>query len=108
MLKLLEDLLRTREQAVELGGIKLHVRELESAADLLIQGEEKLPEGELGWRMLVMCTFGEDGKLAFSKDDIPALKASSKWKLAPLIQAVNKVNGFDGDAEAKNSDAVPG
>ena len=103
MLKELEELLRSREQTVELGPHKLVVRELASAADLT-----DAPGGEdLAWLLLVRCTFAEDGSPAFTAGDIPALKAASKWKLGPLIAAVNRVNGFNVEAEAKNSDAVP-
>lgn len=103
MLKELEELLRTREQVVELGPHKLIVRELASAADMAGAASEE----DLAWMLLVRCTFAEDGTPAFTVEDIPALKAASNWKLGPLVSAVNRVNGFNVEAEAKNSDAVP-
>ena len=121
MLKDLEELLRAREQTVDLGPHKLVVRECASAADL-VGDATQFDKETVSWRLLIACTFEaklakeaegdnpavyEAGEPAFTADDIPALKASSKWKLGPLIAAVNKVNGFDVAAEAKNSVAAP-
>jgi hypothetical protein len=55
----------------------------------------------------VRCVFREDdGKLAFDDGDIPKLKRKSPIVTAPLVNAVNRVNGFNTEEEAKNSDAA--
>lgn len=104
MLKDLLEVLRIREEQVELGGHKLVVRELQSAADVAALADNQ----DLGYKLLVRCVFDEAGAPAFTDDDIPALKAGSKSRLAPLMAAVTRVNGFDSEANAKNSAAVQG
>lgn len=103
MLKELQEALKGREEAVEIGGHKLVVRELPSAADV-ISGDGE----DVGFQMIVRCTFDEEGKQVFTDADIPALRLASKWKFAPLMTAVNRVNGFDQEQNAKNSAAGPG
>lgn len=63
--------------------------------------------GDQLWKLIVRCTFGEDGQPVFSDDDIPVLKSAPRITTLPLIQAVQDVNGFDAYAEVKNSEAVP-
>ena len=114
---MLEDLLeaiRPREERVKLGGRVLVVKELATAADVASMRDNK----DLDYKLVVRCVFlGEPGAEpdswvagppAFAEDDIPALKAGAKTKLVPLLEAVNRVNGFDIEAEEKNSAAVPG
>lgn len=109
MLKDLEELLRLREQTVGIGAHKFLVRELPSAASLVSKDEKQIDEDEASWRVFVRCVFDEKGVApVFSDADIPTLKASSKWRLRPLVRAVNQVNGFDVEDEAKNSAAAPG
>lgn len=108
MIKELEDLLRLREQKVEIGSLKFVVRELTSAATLISAEEKDVHPDEASWRVFVRCVFDESGVPAFSDADIPKLKASSKWRLRPLVKAVNQVNGFEVEDEAKNSAAAPG
>ena len=103
MLEVLREALAPREERVVIGGITLVAREMATAADVEAMQDNK----DLGMKMLVRCVFDESGKAVFTDEDIPALKASAKVKLAPLVAAVNRVNGFAVEAEAKNSEAGP-
>jgi hypothetical protein len=104
MLDDLAELLKVREERIKLGKVKLIVRELDGSADNSILKEEE----DRTWRIFVRCVYREDsGERAFGDEDIPALKRKSPVITAPLINAVNRVNGFDLQEEAKNSDAVP-
>lgn len=104
MLEALKVALAPREEKVELGGVALTVREMPSAASVEAMRDNK----DLGYKLLVRCVFDAEGKLAFDDADIEALKMSAKMKLAPLLAAVNRVNGLAVEDEAKNSDAGPG
>lgn len=95
-----------REQRVTLGDLVVVVREMESAAD--VAGLRGIDDTERQYRMLVRCAFAEDGTPAFTDADIPALMAGSKFKLMPLLAAVAEVNGYDTQANEKNSQAAPG
>jgi hypothetical protein len=91
--------IKPREEEILFAGHKLIVRELPSAADLSV-------EEDAGYRLLVACTFEADGVTpAMTAEDIPALRAGSRKKLAPLVEAVHRVNGFDGAGDVKKSDA---
>lgn len=96
--------LAPREEKLELGGQRLVARELESAADV-----EAFKDGvDFTYKLIVRCTFGEDGERAFSDEDIPALKKASNKKLGPLVKAVHRVNGLLVEDEVKNSEAGTG
>ena len=95
--------LAVREEAFELGGRKLFARELASAADVAAFVDNE----DLGYKLLVRCVFDEAGNPVFTDEDIPALKASAKSRLAPALRAVNRVNGFDVEDSVKNSAAAP-
>lgn len=97
-------LLKTREERVTLEGVELIVREVQAAADTVAFTEP----GDFIFKLVVASTFAADGSPAFTYDQVPALKAASKLKLAPLIAAALRVNGRDIEAEAKNSEADPG
>jgi hypothetical protein len=103
---LLEDLaefLKLREERITFGKVKLIARELDGSADNAILRE---PE-DRSWRLLVRCLFREDtGEQAFDDADIKALKRKSPVTTSKLVEAVNRVNGFDIEDEAKNSDAA--
>jgi len=87
-----------------LGGHTLIVRELETAADVAA-----FQDGADGaYKLLVRCTFFEDGSPAFADENIDAIKHASKRKIVSLIAAVTRVNGFDIEENVKNSAAVPG
>jgi hypothetical protein len=102
MLEQLLEFLKPREEKVSLGGVDFHVKEMTGTVNT-----EALADGvDVTWKILVRCVFKEDGAQAFSDDDIPRLKASSKPKLAPIVNAVNRVNGFAVEEEAKNSKAA--
>lgn len=103
MLETLKAALAAREERLEIGGIKLVVRELESAADV----EALKDQVDAQYKMLVLCVFAEDGTAAFALDEIPELKKAGKATLNRLFAAVNRVNGFAAEAEAKNFEAAP-
>ena len=96
--------IKLREERVKFAGKELVVRELSTAAKLSSgKGEE-----DNFYHLFIACVYEEDGEtLALNAESIPALKAGSRNKLAPLILAVTRVNGLDVEAEAKNSEAAP-
>ena len=96
--------IKPREETVKLGKNVLTVRELETAADVAAFQDG----GDMAYKLLVRCTFDAEGASAFTDDDIPAIKRGSKVRLAGLIAAVIRVNGFDAEDNVKNSAAVPG
>lgn len=96
-----------RSEKLTWAGVKVVVSELDTAAEL---GAQPDAEDAAYW-LLVRCTFYEDGTHVFADTDIPILrskkgKASSR-KIAPLLRAVNRVNGLDLEDEVKNSGAGP-
>jgi hypothetical protein len=94
--------IKLREEPVKLAGSTLIVRELSSAADL---GATK-GDPDIFYRLMMACVFEEDGVTpAMTAEDIPALKAGSRKKLAPLVLAVQRVNGLDAEDDAKKSEA---
>lgn len=95
--------LKAREEVVELGGHKLTVRELETAADVAAFQDNN----DLQLKLVVRCVFDAEGRPVFTDEDIPALRGTSKTRFAPLLAAVNRVNGFDVEDGAKNSAAAP-
>ena len=103
MLKDLAEYLRPREERLAFAGRALVVRELESAADVAFMADNE----DLSYKLLVRCVFDEAGAPVFTEADVVALKAGAKAKLLPLMEAVNRVNGFDTAGDAKNSGAVP-
>ena len=104
MHKSLKNFLAAREEPITVGDRRLVARELEAAADTAAF----LDQEDLSYKLIVRCVFEEDGSPAFTDDDIQTLKSGSRVKLQPLVDAVNRVNGLDVRAEAKNSDAGPG
>lgn len=103
MLDDLAEFLKVREEKLTFGKVKLVVRELDGSADNSFLREEE----DRSWRIFVRCVYREDnGEQAFNDSDIPALKKKNPAVTAPLINAVNRVNGFDLQEEAKNSDAA--
>lgn len=59
------------------------------------------------WKMVTRCAFYPDGNPAFTDEDIPALKKAPRMRVFPLVQAVQRVNAMDLEAEVKNSGAGP-
>ena len=107
MLNDLAEFLKQREERLEFGGVKLVVRELDGSADNSALTEAT--DVERSWFILVRCVFREDnGERAFSDEDVPMLHKKSPMVTARLVNAVNRVNGFNIEEEAKNSDAVQG
>ena len=103
MLEALKNALAPMEEKVSIGGVELVVREMPHAADVVALEDQT----DLGYKILVRCVFDADGAPVFSDEDIPALKAAGKLKLAPLMKACNKVNGLLVEEAAKNSEAAP-
>lgn len=116
MIKEILDAIRRREETVAAFGRNFIVRELDATATFRTEDAElakKLealgmaPDELLFWKALVRCVVEEGSGLApFTDADIPELCRGSRFKLAPLTAAVNRVNGFDSDDNAKNSSAV--
>lgn len=104
MLPEIAEALKPREEVIEFAGRKLVARELASAAKLP-QGGEDL---DAGYRMMVACIYLEDGTPALEEADLPALKAAGSKRIAPLMEAVMRVNGLDATGEAGKSEAGPG
>lgn len=96
------EFLAPREEKIQFGGRTLVIKEMTSNTET----ESLRDKVDVSWKILVLCVFREDGTALFTNDDIPRLKASSTSKIAPLINAVNRVNGFNVEDEAKNSDAA--
>lgn len=105
------DLIKLREERITFGGRPLIVRELHSAAEV---GTGK-DDPDIFYRLMVCCIYEAEevtpgvfqaGPQALTVDDIPHLKAGSRKKLAPLIHAVQRVNGLDVEEEVKNSEAA--
>ena len=108
MLNDLAEFLKQREEHLKFGGVKLVVRELDGSADnsVLTQAIDNV---ERSWLILVRCVFREDnGERAFSDEDVPMLRKKNPMVTARLVNAVNGVNGFNIEEEAKNSDAAQG
>lgn len=104
MLQDLLEAIKPREERVELAGHVFLVRELSSAAEFAgVAGDP-----DIFFRLVVACTFDEAGARALTSDDIPALREGSRKKLAPLLSAVQRVNGLDTEDEVKKSETGPG
>jgi hypothetical protein len=105
MLDDLAEFLKPREEKLKFGKVHLVVKELDGTAD-----HSALKETEdAQWKILVRCIFREDsGQPAFEDKDIPALRKKSPVVTAPLVNAVNRVNGLSTEEEVKNSDAARG
>lgn len=105
MLDDLAEFLSLREEKIKFGKVDLVVKELDGSVD-----HAPLRDGEdTSWKILVRCVFRADnGKPAFDDGDIPKLKRKSPLVTAPLVNAVNRVNGFNLEEEAKNSEAAQG
>lgn len=95
--------LKPREEIVDIAGQQVVVRELQSAADAVALQDQT----DAQFKFVVLCCFGSDGQPLFDLGDVPQLKASARRGLAPLFAAVARVNGFDLEAETKNSGAGP-
>lgn len=96
--------LAPREETVEVAGLKVLVREMESAA----QSERLTDPGDAFYAGMVLCCFDpESGERLFTEADIPMLKTRARKGMKLLVEAVIRVNGYNADAEIKNSDAVP-
>jgi hypothetical protein len=93
-----------REEIIEVEGIKVKVRELESAA----QSERLRDPGEATYAAMVLCCIDPDtNEPLFSEADIATLKTRSRRGMKVLMDAVIRVNGYDRDIEAGNSEAGP-
>lgn len=103
MLQDIYDALKVREEKIQFAGREIVVRELDGAADVAAFEDDT----DLKWKLLVRCAFDLDGKALFTDSDIHDLKAASRIKLRSLVEAVNRVNGFAVEDEAKNSAAAP-
>ena len=88
-----------REEVVEVEGIKVKVRELESAA----QSERLRDPGDATYAAMVLCCLDpETSEPLFTEDDITALKTRSRRGMKVLVDAVIRVNGYDREVEAGN------
>lgn len=107
--EILEAIKVKREQFV-FAGRKMICTEISVSQDLglriLTDEDQKQIEEELAYRLAVRCVHFDEGdpnagEPVFTDDDIEALKAASKTTLLPLFAVVRRVNGLDGDANAK-------
>ena len=90
--------LAPREETIVLGGRTLTVRELAHAADVLAMADNE----DLSLKLLVRSVLGEDGEPVFSDVDIPVLRGAGLMRMKPLVDMVQRVNGWDpGDSEKK-------
>lgn len=102
MLDELMGFLRPRSEEVVLGNVTLTVRELPSDAET--QSFRDSTDSIYKW--IVRCTFAPDGNPVWTDDQIPSLKAAPQKKLAPLMMAVARVNGWDLKGDEGNSSAA--
>ena len=86
-----------REETIELGGRALTVRELAHAADVLAMADNE----DLSLKLLVRSVYAEDGALLFTDADIPALKRAGMMRLKPLVDMVQRVNGWSAEDNEK-------
>lgn len=109
--------IRRREESVEALGRRFLVRELDASQSFRTEPElqaklETLglaPDDLIFWKCFVRCVLEDEeggGAMPFTDEHIPQLCRGSRLKLAPLVNAVNRVNGFDPDENEKNSSAV--
>lgn len=104
MLDAIASALQAREEKLQFAGMDLIVRELQTAADVgaFRDGED----AQL--KLVVRCVFlAENNAPVFSDEDIPLLRESGRKRFAPILEAVNRVNGLDLADNAKNSVAAP-
>lgn len=92
-----------REEKVVIDGDTLTVREMGTAAD----AQAFRDKADMDLKFIVRCVFDAEGKPVFTDEDIPFLRSASRLKMLPIIEAVNRVMGFDVAEEVKNSDAAP-
>lgn len=96
--------LAPREEIVDVAGLQVKVREMESAA----QSERLTDPGDAFYAGMVLCCFDpETGERLFTDDDIPMLKTRARKGMKKLVDAVIRVNGYSAEDEIKNSDAAP-
>lgn len=103
MLDALKSLLAPREEVVEIGGVRLIVRELTTASDVAGLGVDS----DAVYRLTVRCVFAESGEPAFADDDIAEMKRTALTAFSTIVHAVRRVNGLDLDDSVKNSSGDP-
>lgn len=91
----------SREERLTVAGREIVVKTLPEDAPAFKAGDDTL------YQFAVRCTFYEDGKPAFTDDDIPVLRKAPSVLTLPLFKALERVNGMDAFAEVKNSEAAP-
>lgn len=96
--------LAAQSEVVQFGGVAVHIRELDCAAE--VPTDANVIDGSL--KLLILCAHDAEGKRVFTDEDLPRLRGSARKRIKPLIDAVMRVNGFGIEAEAKNSAADPG
>lgn len=108
----IQDFLKLREERVPFLGKTYLVSEVTAQASLYADAavEKQLAEANLEsdvllyWKMFVRSVTSDTLERAqlFTDADIPELARGSRMKLAPLMGAVDRVNGFNAEANAKN------
>lgn len=111
MLKEILDAIKLQEEGVVFLGKPCIVRELDTSTSLRVEdadlnkrfAEAKLNEADVAyWAMFVSSVFlKETGEPLFGLDDVPELCRGSRRAMAPLVIAVNRVNGLDEKDNAK-------
>lgn len=97
------DFLAPREETLPWNGREIVVREMGTASDLLLFRDQ----GDFKLKFAIRCSFEKDGKPVYEDADLPFLKAAPYTKMKPLLDAVDRVMGFNLEAEAKNSSGGP-
>jgi hypothetical protein len=112
MLQAIEQALKVREESVEFLGRNYLVREINATEQLGFEKDELdelrkatggLSDAQLlGWSIFIHSVRdAETGELAFTANEIPMLARGSRSKLAGILSAANRVNGLDGEDNAK-------
>lgn len=97
------DFLAAREETMQWNGREITVREMGTAADLLLFREQ----GDFKLKFAIRCCFEKDGKPVYDDADLPFLKAAPYTKMKPLLDVVDRVMGFNVEDEGKKSSASP-
>jgi hypothetical protein len=103
MLDDLADLYKDREERVKHGKTTLVIKQWDGSDKDWIFEDGK----DIQWRLIVACVFRENGKPAFDKNDLEAIKKKPLIS-GPLAAAVGRVNSLNLEEEVKNSEAAQG
>lgn len=110
MLQEILEAIQCRTEEVKFLGEDYIVREVDVSKNLKLDEEVEKQGAEQGadradmlyWSVVVSAIFRkEDGLPLFTPADIPVLRKASRSKMTQLLAAVDRVNGFSADDNAK-------